>query len=111
MTVKPIDIQTNIGQMHEVARQSHAQNESLIAQMHHLDKEAKDKGVNADSRLEEADKSQEAANRLDSESEGQSRRHERHGGKKRGPKGEEEIPEHIEIVREQNLGRFIDVKK
>lgn len=111
MTIKPIDIQTNIGQMHEVARQSHAQNESLVAQMHHLDKEAKDKGVNADSRLEETDKTENAANRLDSESEGSSRRYQRGHGKHGEPQEEEETPKKIEVVKDQNLGRFIDVKK
>jgi hypothetical protein len=110
MTVKPIDLQTNIGQMHEVARQNQAQNDSLVAQMHHLDKEAKDKNLNADSRLDESERTQHATNRLDEKKEGSSRRYGRGG--KRGPTPEsEKEEEHVEVVKELNLGRFIDVKK
>jgi hypothetical protein len=108
VTIKPIDIQTNMGQMHEVARHQHAQNEALIQQMHHLDKEALDKANIADTHLDESKESQHATNRLDEhQTEGRKRRQKEreksslHRDEKRG----------IEFVEDESLGRIIDVKK
>jgi hypothetical protein len=108
MTIKPIDIQTNIGQMHEVARTQQALNESLAAQMQHLDKEAMDKAQTADSRLDESKESQHLTNRLDEHKDGSGRRH--RGKREPGKKGSEST-NHVQVVEDQSLGRFIDVKK
>ena len=108
MTIKPIDLQTSIGQIHEVARHQHAQNEALAQQMHHLDKEALDKANVVDSHLDESRESQHATNRLDEHSSGSGKRKQKGkdgssspGEKKRG----------VEFVEDESLGRIIDVKK
>jgi hypothetical protein len=108
MTIKPIDIQTSIGQIHEVARTQQALNESLAAQMQHLDKEALDKGQTADSRLEESKESQHLTNRLDEHKGGSGRR--RREKREPGKKGTASSS-HVQVVEDQSLGRFIDVKK
>ena len=108
MTIKPIDIQTNVGQMHEVARNQHAHNEALLQQMLHLDKEALDKANVADSHLDESEKSQHATNRLDDHP-SESRKRRQKG--KNGSSPDREGKRGIEFVEDESLGRIIDVKK
>jgi len=40
MSIKPIDMQTNIAQMHEVARNAQVKSEAVVEQQHVLDKES-----------------------------------------------------------------------
>jgi hypothetical protein len=40
MSIKPIDMQTNIGQMHEVARNAQVKTEAIVEQQHVLDNRA-----------------------------------------------------------------------
>jgi len=43
MAIKPIDLQTNIAQMIEVARGEHSRNVAVVEQQHILSKESQDK--------------------------------------------------------------------
>jgi hypothetical protein len=108
MTIKPIDLQTSIGQMHEVARHQHSHNEALAQQMHHLDKEALDKAVVADSHLDESEKSQHAANRLDDRPSDSRKRKKKDNN---GSSPQNEKKRGVEFVEDKSLGRIIDVKK
>lgn len=59
MTIKPIDLQTNIGQMTEVSKNEHARQGALAAQQQILDKEANEKSKLKNTKLDEADKGEE----------------------------------------------------
>ena len=65
MSIKPLDLQTNIGQAPEVGRTQHAQAEALAEQAHRLMKESDDKSKTADSHLDEAEKAEHSAIRLE----------------------------------------------
>ena len=107
MSIKPIDIQTNIGQAPEVGRTQHAQAEALAEQLHHLDKESDDRSKAADSRLDEAEKAEHAANRLDERKE-RERRRGRYVPKKGAPAEKGKV---VEFVENGNLGNIIDIRK
>jgi hypothetical protein len=56
MTIKPIDIQTNIGQMTEVGKNEQSRQGALITQQSLLDMEANEKSIAKNSRLDESEK-------------------------------------------------------
>ncbi|PKL35512.1 MAG: hypothetical protein CVV44_22185 [Spirochaetae bacterium HGW-Spirochaetae-1] len=56
MSIKPIDLQTNIGQMHEVGRGEHARSGAGVEQQLILDKEAAQKSALKNTRLDESNK-------------------------------------------------------
>jgi len=51
MSIKPIDMQTNIAQMHEVARNAQVKTEAIVEQQHVLDKESLEKSRLTNARL------------------------------------------------------------
>ena len=61
MTIKPIDIQTNIGQMTEVGKNEQTRQGALITQQNLLDMEANEKSIAKDSRLDESEKGERAS--------------------------------------------------
>jgi hypothetical protein len=108
MPITPIDLQTNIGQMHEVARKEHAHGDSVNAQIHHLDKEADDKSNNANSRLDESREAQNMTGRLDDRTGGGQKRKKRNAD---GTQEETRPKRKVEMIEDENLGRVIDIKK
>ncbi len=106
MSIKPIDLQTNIGQMHEVARHSHVRTESLVEQQHVLDKESVDKGNLVNSRLEENKKAEKGIiMREDKRFRHGEHPGEHSGGREQGKQDEPPPP------RDEKLGRLVDIKK
>lgn len=105
MSIKPIDMQTNIGQMHEVARNTQIRSEAVAEQQNILDKESDEKSRQVGSRLEENKKLEHA--RIMRE-EQQRRR----GRQQQDKEGEEkkEAKEKSAAV-DETMGRFIDIKK
>jgi hypothetical protein len=61
MSIKPIDLQTNIGQMTEISRHEHARQAALIAQQHLLDNEAQNKSILKNTRLDETEKGEKTS--------------------------------------------------
>jgi len=61
MTIKPIDLQTNIGQMTEVGKHEHSRLGSLAAQQQILDKEANEKSILKNTRLDESEKGEKTS--------------------------------------------------
>ena len=61
MSIKPIDLQTNIGQMTEISRHEHARQGALLAQQHLLDNEAQNKSILKNTRLDEAEKGEKTS--------------------------------------------------
>lgn len=107
MSIKPIDLLTNIGQAPEVGRTQHAQTEALAEQLHHLDKESDDRSKAADSRLDETHKAEHATTRLEEKKE-RERRRGRYAPKKGAPAEKGKV---VEFVENGNLGNIIDIRK
>jgi hypothetical protein len=109
MTVKPIDLQTNISQMIEVGKNEQARSASLVEQQHHLDKESKDKSNLINSKLEESKKAEKTAIREDDSKNKKrgSREKEDKDKKETEPAGKLEK----KLVKDEKMGRFIDVLK
>ena len=105
MSIKPIDMQTNIAQMHEVARNAQVKAEAVVEQQHILDKESLEKSRLTNARLEENKKAEKNAIMR----EGKRRfRGGAHGGREcEGAERDEENPP----PGNEKIGRIIDVKK
>ncbi len=58
MAFKPIDLQTNISQMVEVAKNQSLKSDALAEQQHFLDKEAADNSKEAATKLDEMDETE-----------------------------------------------------
>ncbi|MGL4368114.1 MAG: hypothetical protein ACRCUT_00345 [Spirochaetota bacterium] len=111
MTIKPIDLQTNMGQVHEIAREQHAQMGALAEQMHHLDKEANDKSRKADTLLEETRKAEHTSIRLDDHKEEEQTLPRKKGKRFLPKKAKAEKGKVVEFVENGNLGNIIDIRK
>lgn len=105
MSIKPLDMQTSINQMHEVGRQEHGKNEALLQEQHLLQKQSNDKSVLTNSRLDEAKKGEGTAIKDE-------------GGKNPKKKytlskeeKEKKDTETGEILTDERMGKFIDVLK
>ncbi|HNU90561.1 MAG TPA: hypothetical protein PKO25_01655 [Spirochaetota bacterium] len=105
MSIKPIDMQTNIAQMHEVARNAQVKSEAVVEQQHVLDKESLERSRLANARLEENKKAEK--NAIMPEEKRHSRSGTYGGREEGGGEREEENPPPTD----EKIGRFIDVKK
>lgn len=109
MSLKPIDLQTNIGQMHEVAKNQQAKNESIVQQQYLRDNEATEKSNKADSRVEENKKGENDGIRRKGNQSEKKKNSDHH---KRNDKNEnKKEPTHVQYVDNSSLGRLIDIKK
>ena len=106
MTIKPIDIQTNIVQMPEVGRNEQARQEALIAQQNILDLEANEKSIAKNNRLDEAEKGEGTSIRDEDKSDGRSR----YMNKEDENKKKEKDPKR-EKIRDEKMGNNIDIFK
>jgi len=77
MTIKPIDIQTNIGQMTEVGKYEQSRQGALMAQQNVLDMEANEKSIAKNSRLDEAEKGEGTSIKDEDKRDGQYRHNDR----------------------------------
>ncbi|HRZ27161.1 MAG TPA: hypothetical protein P5295_10165 [Spirochaetota bacterium] len=105
MSIKPIDLQTNIGQMHEVGKNEHLRGDALAAQQHVLEKESSDKSRLVNTRLDETKKGEKTAIR--DEGKKRERRMGQHG---QGTENPEDRPKK-EGLKDDRMGKIIDVLK
>jgi hypothetical protein len=106
MTIKPIDIQTNIGQMTEVSKYEQTRQGALIAQQNILDMEANEKSIAKNNRLDEAEKGERTSIKDENKRDEKYRFNNRDGENKK----EEENKER-EKMRDEKIGNNIDVFK
>lgn len=105
MSIKPIDMQTNIAQMHEVARNAQVKTEAVVEQQHILDKESLEKSRLTRAKLEENKKAEK--NAIMREEKGRSR-----GGSHEGRgEGGHQNAEESSPPSDEKIGLIIDVKK
>ncbi len=106
MSLKPIDLQTNISQMHEVGRHEHSRNTSVILQQQALDEESTKKTREFKDRLDEAKKAEKTEVR-DSLADDR----EREKARREKERKEREASEESEKMKDDRLGRIIDILK
>jgi hypothetical protein len=108
MSIKPIDLQTNIGQMHEVGKNEHLRSSALAEQQIGLDKEANDKSKMINSRLDESKKAEKTAIRDEEKKRERKAGQEGHEGKGGGSDGEREKKKGL---KDDRMGNIIDILK
>lgn len=110
MSIKPIDLQTNMGQMHEVGRNEQARSGALAEQQHVLDEEAKKNSQLVNSKLDETKKGEktEVRDALADDKEKEQKKREAAEKEKRK---EDERKKQQELAKDSNIGRIIDVLK
>ena len=106
MTIKPIDIQTNIGQMTEVSKHEQARQGSLITQQNLLNMEANEKSIAKDNRLDESEKGERTSIK-DEDKKNEKYRFENKDGEKK----EKEDTDNRERMKDDKIGNNIDVFK
>ena len=109
MTIKPIDIQTNIAQMTEVGRGEQARTEGVVEQQHVLEKESSDKSKLADTTLDESKKAEKTAIR-DNDDEAKKKEKEKFQGKGKETEKEENEKKR-KLAKDDRMGQIIDVLK
>lgn len=105
MAIKPIDMQVNIGQMHDVAKSEQARAAAASEVQGSLAGEAGEKSRLVPTRVEENKKTEHAVITGEEKREGR-----RKGGRRdNNAKGSEQ--EKNEMLRDDRMGLYIDVRK
>lgn len=105
MTIKPIDLQTHIAQIHEVAKGEQGRSAAVIEGQHVLEKVTSEESKLISERLDENKKGEKTAIKKE---EDRKKKRARFAGKK--DRGEEQ-EEANEVVKDERMGRMIDVKR
>ncbi|MBN2079381.1 MAG: hypothetical protein JW838_10465 [Spirochaetes bacterium] len=106
MTIRPIDLQSNISQITEVGRSEQARSEALVEQQHLLQKESGDKGRMVNTKLDEAKKGDNAV--IHDEQKKEERRREESHEKDEG-KGKRDSRRGLSV--DERMGTIIDILK
>jgi len=106
MTIKPIDLQTNIGQIHEVGRGEMAKQGALAEQQHVLDKEAADKSNLKKSKLDESEKGEKASIRDEDK-----KRDRRESSNRNNNEDKKDESSSKKTLHDERMGNLIDVFK
>ncbi len=107
MTIKPIDIQTNIAHMHEVAKGEHGRSAAFIDGQHSLEKNAEEEARRIRNKLEQSRHAEKTS----------IMREERRGQKKEKrllqevKNNKNNAKEREELSKYENIGLKIDVKR
>ena len=104
MSIKPIDLQTNIAHLHEIAKGEHGRAAANIEGQHLLEKTAEEKARLTRSKLEE-NKQAEKTSIMREES------FKKKKGKKSLREDESENEETEDFSKEEKIGLMIDVKR
>jgi len=110
MSIKPIDLQSNMTQMHEVGKNEQARTEALTEQQHLLEKESNEKSRLINTRLDEAKKNEKTLIE-DQESKNKNRNKNLMKGNESESKKEEKDGIKRQGMIDEKIGRFIDILK
>ena len=106
MTIKPIDLQTNMNQMSEVGKTEHTRLNSLTDQQLLMDKQAADKSNLVNTRLDESEKAEKTAIR------DENKKHDKQSASGHGEGREKkEAPRPRDRMKDERMGKIIDVLK
>jgi hypothetical protein len=107
MPIKPIDLQSNIAQMHEVAKGEQVRTEGVVEQQHVLEKESNEKSRLVQSKVDENKKAERT---IIMREEGKSKERMLRE-KEREKREKKEREDKAGTVTDNTMGRIIDVKK
>jgi hypothetical protein len=105
MSIKPIDLQTNMNQMHDIAKSENIRSSTIGGLQHVLEKESDEQSKMTKSRLEENQKAEKSI--ILKEEKGWKKRW--RGGKDRKKKEGENNGDRP--IHDDRMGNIIDVKK
>ncbi len=108
MSIKPIDMQVNVGQMHEVAKGSQVRSDAIVEQQHVLDRESSEKSNSINSKLEENKKAERTVIKREERKE---RRRGEVMGRRKEKEKEGQRQDQPVISHDERMGRIIDIKK
>lgn len=110
MSLKPIDLQSNISHMHEVAKSQQARNEAVTQQQYLRDNESAEQSKLVDSKVGENKKGEKSGiqKKNDSRSGG---KYSSESGQKDQKDDENNTSNENKFVEDLKLGRIIDIKK
>lgn len=106
MSIKPIDLQTNINQMHEVGKVEHSRLNALNEQQLVMDKHAAEKSNLAKSKLDETEKGEKTAIRDEDK-----KNDKRFMGYDQGGEKKKDEPHPRDRMKDEKMGNIIDVLK
>ncbi len=109
MSIRPIDLQTNINQLPEVARNQNIKNESIVQQQYIADQEAALKSNLVNTRLGENKKTDETL--IKDEEKNRRNPNQKNAKNDEEETEKEELSSNVKYVRDLGLGRIIDIKK
>jgi hypothetical protein len=109
MAIRPIDLQTNMSQVSEVGKDAQARTDALVQQQHGLEKESGEKARLANTKLDEAKKSESTTIRDQQKKEEKrgEQRQEEQGAE--GGKGRKNARK--EKRKDERMGNIIDILK
>ena len=107
MSIKPLDMQTNINQMHEVAKNTKDVASAVVAQQSFLDNEANEKSKKTDSRV---DTSKEG-NQITKKGEEEKSANKDFDFKHRKKDEEDAKSNEVASIESDRLGCIIDIRK
>ncbi len=108
MSIKPIDLQTNISQLHEIGKTEHNKSMAIHDQQHLLDKESADKARIANEKVDETKKGDQSSIREDES--GRKQKQLKEKMQKSGEKKKDE-PKEKKYSSDDRMGRIIDIFK
>jgi len=106
MSIKPLDLQTNIGQMSEVGKHEHNRQGTLAAQQQVLDREANEKSILKNTRLDEAEKGEKTAIKDEHKQKEQYK-----SGQGSGQEQDKQEKTGSEKMKDEKMGKLIDIFK
>lgn len=106
MSIKPIDLQTNIGQMSEIGRHEQNRHNLLVEQQLILDKESNEKSRLKNSKLDEAEKGEKTSIKDENR---QGMKHGHEGESKDEQKKDQKM--NSGRMTDDKIGRIIDILK
>lgn len=107
MSVKPIDIQTNIAHIHEVAKGEQGRSAAVVEAQHLLEKKTGEKSKLVDTRVDENKKSEKTIIMREEEHRKRGRDH----GKRNKEEDWEIDKKKMDEIKEDKIGNVIDVKR
>ena len=107
MAIKPIDMQQNISQMGEVAKNQQVKSGAIAEQQHFLDKESTDKSNEASTKLDEMDESEKGT----IQEEKDKKRQKKYLKEKDAEESKNKDEKKKQLSQDDRMGKFIDVLK
>ena len=115
MTIKPIDLQTNIGQLDKIAKGEQGRSAAAVENQHVLEKDSGVKGKQRSERLDENKKAEKTAIKREEEEKKRRKKKEKREAlakeKAKSLKTEEKEKEKKVLPDDEKVGRLIDIKR